>query len=101
MFIANYIYDKPCENSATTIRYTNVFPTNKCFTWNDVGRFMPQQNILMHAIIYRTELLKSCNIKLPKHTFYVDNIILPPRSRFFLKLWKNKIYDIMNVVIIC
>ena len=74
MFIANYIYDKPSENSATTIRYTNVFSTNKCFTWNDVGHFMPQQNILMHAIIYRTELLKSCNIKLPKHTFYVDNL---------------------------
>ena len=28
----------------------------------------------MHSVIYRTELLKSCKLQLPKHTFYVDNI---------------------------
>ncbi len=28
----------------------------------------------MHSVIYRTELLRSCGLKLPKHTFYVDNI---------------------------
>ena len=28
----------------------------------------------MHSVIYRTELLRSCGLELPKHTFYVDNI---------------------------
>ncbi len=28
----------------------------------------------MHSVIYRTELLRNCGLKLPKHTFYVDNI---------------------------
>ena len=28
----------------------------------------------MHAVIYRTSLLKGINLTLPKHTFYVDNI---------------------------
>ena len=28
----------------------------------------------MHSVMYRTELLRMCNLVLPKHTFYVDNI---------------------------
>ena len=30
--------------------------------------------ILMHSVIYRTKLLRECGLKLPEHTFYVDNI---------------------------
>ena len=30
----------------------------------------------MHSAIYRTQLLKDCGMKLPKHTFYVDNIFV-------------------------
>ena len=32
------------------------------------------QNLLMHSIIYRTKLLRDCSLKLPEHTFYVDNL---------------------------
>ena len=28
----------------------------------------------MHSVIYRTKLLRECELELPKHTFYVDNI---------------------------
>ena len=44
------------------------------FGWNDLGHFRIDQYILMHSVIYRTELLKLCQLHLPKHTFYVDNI---------------------------
>ncbi len=30
--------------------------------------------ILMHSVIYRTGLLKVCGLRLPEHTFYVDNL---------------------------
>lgn len=30
--------------------------------------------LLMHSMIYRTKLLHECNLELPKHTFYVDNL---------------------------
>ena len=30
--------------------------------------------ILMHSVIYRTELLHEAGMELPKHTFYVDNL---------------------------
>lgn len=74
MFIVNYVYEK--ENEQKVINYKSVFPENKVFTWNDVGKFKVDQNILMHSVIYKTDILKKCGVKLPKHTFYVDNIFV-------------------------
>ena len=58
------------------MRYTNVFPQNRLFNWTHVGHFRPDQNILMHSVMYRTEVLRKCGMVLPKHTFYVDNIFV-------------------------
>ena len=30
--------------------------------------------LLMHSVIYRTQLLRDCGLSLPKHTFYVDEL---------------------------
>ncbi len=76
MFICNYVYEKPSKNKARVIRYTNVMPENKVFSWKDTKKFLSHQNLLMHSVIYRTELLRNCNLELPKHTFYVDNIFV-------------------------
>lgn len=76
MFIANYVYEKPSENKSSVIRYTNALPQNRRFRWYDVKHFYPQQNLLMHSVIYRTQLLRNCNLELPKHTFYVDNLFV-------------------------
>lgn len=56
------------------IHYRNCLPQERIFGWNDLGHFRVDQYILMHSVIYRTELLKLCQLRLPKHTFYVDNI---------------------------
>lgn len=74
LIVCNYIYDHLYENKQRVVRYTNVFKEEKVCDWNHIGRFRPSQYLVMHALVYRTEILKKCNIKLPKHTFYVDNI---------------------------
>ena len=61
------------------MRYTNVFPENRLFSWMHVGHFRPDQNLLMHSVIYRTQVLRDCGMVLPKHTFYVDNIFVYQR----------------------
>ncbi|MCL2529713.1 MAG: glycosyltransferase family 2 protein [Coriobacteriia bacterium] len=76
LVIANYVYEKVFENKRTPIRYTSVLPQNKQFSWSSIGRFLPSQNILMHSVIYRTQLLKDTGLVLPQHTFYVDNIFV-------------------------
>ncbi len=50
-------------------------PQDRLFSWTHVGHFHPDQNLLMHSVMYRTEVLRDCGMVLPKHTFYVDNIL--------------------------
>jgi len=74
MLIANYVYEKVGIKHKKVVHYRNVFEQEVIFGWSDMGRFRVDQYILMHSVIYRTDMLKLCQLKLPKHTFYVDNI---------------------------
>ena len=74
MLISNYVYEKVGVKHKRVIHYQNVIPQEKIITWKDLGKFQIGQYILMHSVIYRTELLRRCKLELPKHTFYVDNI---------------------------
>lgn len=76
MLIANYVYEKQGVKRKRVIHYRNVMPIEKMFSWEDIGRFKVDQYILMHSVVYRTQLLRDCNLQLPKHTFYVDNIFV-------------------------
>ena len=74
MLVSNYVYEKVGAKHKKVIHYQNAMPEGKIITWRDMGRFKIGQYILMHSVMYRTELLKMCKLELPKHTFYVDNI---------------------------
>ena len=76
LVIGNYVYEKVYEGTRTVIDYHNVFPTGREFGWSEVGRFKQSQYLLMHSVIYRTELLRSFDFKLPEHCFYVDNVFV-------------------------
>ncbi|MCI8317321.1 MAG: glycosyltransferase family 2 protein [Lachnospiraceae bacterium] len=74
MLLANFVYDKVGVHHKKLMRFANVFPRDEVFEWDAMRHMRQTQYILMHNIIYRTQLLKDCGLVLPKHTFYVDNI---------------------------
>lgn len=74
LLVSNFVYEKEGYEHKKVMHYRKVLPENKIFHWDEIGRFRLDQYILMHSVIYRTELLKLGQIRLPKHTFYVDNI---------------------------
>ena len=74
MILVNYVYEK--EGNTKVINYKSVLPKNKVFTWKDTKKFRLDQNILMHSVVYKLDILKRCGVVLPKHTFYVDNIFV-------------------------
>lgn len=74
LFVCNYIYDHLDEGTYHVMHYRNVFPVEETCDWNDIGRFHTSQYLIMHALIFRTELLRRAEVVLPEHTFYVDNI---------------------------
>ena len=76
MLIANYVYEKVGAKRKKVIHYENALPVDRMFGWNEMGHFKVDQYILMHSVIYRTQLIKEFGLKLPEHTFYVDNIFV-------------------------
>lgn len=76
MIISNFVYEKENTKFKKVMKYDNVLPEGKIFTWDDIGTFRKGQYILMHSVIYRTGVLKECGLALPKHTFYVDNLFV-------------------------
>ena len=76
LMVVNYVYEHTTTNTQEPMRYRHVLPADRLFTWDEVGRFNPSQYILMHSVVYRTEMLRAVNLDLPRHTFYVDNIFV-------------------------
>ncbi len=76
MLISNFVYEKEGEKKRKVMKYRHALPQDRIFTWNEVKHFRKGQYILMHSVIFRTRLLKECGLKLPEHTFYVDNIFV-------------------------
>lgn len=74
MIVCNYVYDHLYENRKKSMAYRNVFKEEQMLTWNDIGMFSPSQYLVMHSLIFRTEVLRESGVTLPEHTFYVDNI---------------------------
>lgn len=74
MLISNYVYEKVGVAHKRCVHYRNVLPKDEIFRWDDIGHFRLDQYILMHSVIYRTAMLQLSQMRLPKHTFYVDNI---------------------------
>ena len=76
LLIANYVYENAYLNKQKVIDYKSAMPVDTIFGWDDLKHFKQSQNILMHSVFYRTQLLRDCGLQLPKHTFYVDNIFV-------------------------
>lgn len=76
MLVSNFVYEKQGSKRKKVMNYRTALPENELIDWDDVKVFILGQYILMHSVIYRTELLRQCGLELPKHTFYVDNIFV-------------------------
>ncbi|MBO4580159.1 MAG: glycosyltransferase family 2 protein [Clostridiales bacterium] len=82
LVITNYVYEKPAEAKQKQINYRKTLPEGRIFGWDEVGKFATGSYILMHAATYRTQLVRDCNMTLPKHTFYVDHLyVCHPMTR--------------------
>ncbi|AYD89961.1 glycosyltransferase family 2 protein [Actinomyces lilanjuaniae] len=57
-----------------SVRYRGILPQGRVGTWSDVGRFRPDQYLMMHSLTYRTQVLRDSGTRLPEHCFYVDTL---------------------------
>lgn len=76
LVVSNFVYDKVGARHKKVMSYGNALPEEQVIGWDQVGRFHKGQYILMHSVIYRTQLLIDSGLDLPRHTFYVDNLFV-------------------------
>ena len=74
LLVSNYIYDKAGAAHKHVMSYHHALPQHRVFGWEETRHFRKGQYMLMHSVIYRTQLLRDCGLTLPKHTFYVDEL---------------------------
>jgi len=75
LYITNFVYEHVEDQTTFERDYSENFPINKIFNWNQtLKRFKYSKTLLMHALIFKTQILKDMNLELPRHTFYVDNL---------------------------
>ena len=76
LMVVNYVYEHTADNTTEVMRYKGVLPQDRIFRWEEIGHFPVSKYILMHSVVYRTQMLRDCGLDLPHHTFYVDNIFV-------------------------
>lgn len=76
MVVSDFVYDKVGARHKKVMRYPRAIPKDRVLHWEDVGNFPKGHYLLMHSVIYRTQVLRDCGLDLPLHTFYVDNLFV-------------------------
>lgn len=74
MVVTNYVYDKVTKRRKHVVNFRRAMRTGEVLTWDDLGRFGLAEYILMHALTFRTAVVRESGMQLPEHTFYVDFI---------------------------
>lgn len=75
LFVCNYVYDHLYDGYKKTMNYRNIFHEEQITNFEETASFKTSQYLIMHALIYKTDILKQMKLKLPEHTFYVDNLV--------------------------
>lgn len=74
VLVSNFVYEKVGKRTKTVVRYRGALPADRVVGWSATRGFGKRQYLMMHALTYRTAVLRETGLRLPEHTFYVDNL---------------------------
>ena len=74
LYINNFVYEHVEDNTFFVRSYKKYYKENQTITWNEVKPMRWDATLLMHALVYKREVLIESGLELPHHTFYVDNL---------------------------
>ena len=87
MYLTNFVYEKPSASARFPRRYPKNFPKGKIFGWEETKPFFFSNVLLMHSMVVRTQVLRECGLRLPEHSYYVDNIFAYQPLPYIKKLY--------------
>ncbi len=74
LIVTNFVYTRPSTGSEFVSDYVGKIKTNEQTDFSKMKPFRFSKMFLMHSLMYKRDVLIDCGIKLPEHTFYVDEI---------------------------
>ena len=76
LVVHDYVYDRPEREAVHRIRYGGAFPARRRITWDQAKHISMSTQFMIHALCYRTQLLRDIGLILPEHCFYEDNLYI-------------------------
>ena len=76
LLVTNFVFEKVGVRHKKVMDYRRVLPMGRRFTWSEARPFRLGQYLMMHSLLYRTQVLRDSGLVLPKHTFYCDNLFV-------------------------
>ena len=74
LYLTDFVYNRIDEGITHRHDYSKTYPTNRFMGWEDLKAPNNMDFFMMHMFTYKTEILRQSKLKLPEHTFYVDNL---------------------------
>ena len=59
LLISNFVYNKEDQNRHKVMEYRHCLPVGRVFSWDEANRFPIGKYILMHSVIFRTQMLRN------------------------------------------
>ena len=76
LLLSNFVIDKVGKKHKSIIHYRQSLTADTMLSWEDTKRLKLGKYFMMHAVIYKKDILVRSGLVLPKHTFYVDYIYM-------------------------
>lgn len=76
LIVNDYVYDREEKPACFSVSYRNIFSPDRVNTWDTCRPFPQWKQFMIHALAYRTGMLREMGLVLPKHTFYEDNLYI-------------------------
>lgn len=76
LLVHNYVYDQVGHDAVFSVNYRVAMKPGKVQTWEEMRRFPVHKQFMIHALVYRTQMLRDIPLVLPEHTFYEDNLYI-------------------------
>lgn len=87
LLVTNFVYEKVGAKRKKVMDYRSAFPRDRVLTWDDTRPLRLGQYLMMHSLLYRTQVLRDSGLVLPRHTFYVDNLFVYVPLEFVSSLY--------------
>ena len=87
LFVVNYIYNRVSEGDRHTIHCRKLIPAERVVGWDDLGLAGIDQYLMIHNMLYRTEIIRKSGLILPEHMSYMDSLVMLRPLRYVKTLY--------------